>query len=387
MSPDANLGQEMTMLQSTKVTRLTTLAALCATCFDAAADTLAAEARRDVDLVIALDVSGSMEGLIDSAKQRLWDITNELAQARPLPALRVAILSYGRPSHGEQAGYVRVDLPFTADLDAVNATLFAFRTDGGDEYVARAIQTSLDTLHWSQDLDALQVVFVAGNESAEQDPQLTIERAAVAAARRGIVVNAIYCGSDNDADAAGWRRIATSTNGLYASIDQHAAAVANVATPFDARLAELNDELNATYVAFGAGGESGRANQLAQDGNAAAMSPAAAASRAVAKAGELYRSEWDLVDAVESGKALADIPSTELPAELQALPPAEREAYVREKSERRADLQRQVGELAAERSRYIAEQSQTAGDTGLDAAILKGIREVARGKGFSFTHE
>jgi hypothetical protein len=180
--------------------------------------------------------------------------------------------------------------------------------------------------------------------------------------------------------------VAGSTNGLYASIDQHAAAVANVATPFDARLAELNDELNTTYVAFGSAGERGRANQLAQDGNAAAMSPAAAASRAVAKAGVLYRSEWDLVDAMQSGKALADIPAAELPAEMQALPPAEREAYVREKRERRDDLQRQVGELAAERSRYIAEQSRDAG-TGLDAAILDGIREVASAKGFSFTHE
>jgi hypothetical protein len=132
----------------------------------AAADTLLPnDARRDVDLVIALDVSGSMEGLIESAKQRLWDITNELARARPVPALRVAILSYGNPAYGEQAGYVRVDLPFTGDLDAVNATLFAFRTDGGDEYVARAIQTSLDTLQWSPKRDALRIVFVAGNIS------------------------------------------------------------------------------------------------------------------------------------------------------------------------------------------------------------------------------
>ena len=258
------------MLPTIHRARLTALAALCATCTTAAADTIAAPTpRRDVDLVIALDVSGSMEGLIESAKQRLWDITNELAQARPLPALRVAILTYGAPGYGEQTGYVRVDLPFTADLDAVNATLFSFRTDGGDEYVARAIQTSLDKLQWSQDSDALKVVFVAGNESAEQDPQLTIQQATAAAARRGIVVNAIYCGSDNDGDARGWRQVASNTNGLYASIDQQAAAVANVATPFDARLAELNDELNSTYIAFGSAGESGRANQLAQDSNAA----------------------------------------------------------------------------------------------------------------------
>jgi len=365
------------MLPAIHRTRLAALAAFLATCTNATADTIAPDAeRRDVDLVIALDVSGSMEGLIESAKQRLWDITNELAQARPLPALRVAILSY-----------VRVDLPFTADLDQVNATLFSFRTDGGDEYVARAIQTSLDTLQWSQDSNALKVLFVAGNESAEQDPQLTIERATAAAAQRGIVVNAIYCGADGDADSRGWQRVAQNTNGLYASIDQQAAAVANVATPFDARLTVLNDELNATYVAFGVAGERGRANQLEQDGNAVAMSPAAAASRAVAKAGALYRSEWDLVDALESGKALADIPVAELPAEMQALEAAEREAYVRDKTERREDVQRQIGELAAERSRYIAEQSREGEPAGLDAAILEGIREVAATKGFSFSRE
>ena len=377
------------MLRAIRVVRISTLAALGAACLGAAADSVAAErmdpaARRDVDLVIALDVSGSMEGLIESAKQRLWDITNELAQARPVPALRVAILSYGRPSYGEQTGYVRVDLPFTADLDAVNATLFSFGTDGGEEYVARAIQTSLETLQWSQDANALKVVFVAGNESAEQDPQLTIEQAAAAAARRGVVVNALYCGGDGHAEAEAWRRVATSTNGLYASIDQNAAAVADVPTPFDAKLAGLNGELNATYLAFGAAGERGRANQVAQDRNAASLSPAAAASRTAAKASALYRAEWDLVEHVESGAALEAIPVAELPAELKTLQPDEREAYVRAKAERRHDLERQIGELAAERSRYLAEQSRAAGPVGLDTAILQGIRKVAATKGFSF---
>jgi hypothetical protein len=116
------------------------------------------------------------------------------------------------------------------------------------------------------------------------------------------------------------------------------------------------------------------------------MSPAAAASRTVAKAGALYRSEWDLVDAVQSGKALADTPSAELPAEMQAMEPEEREAYVREATDRRQSLQRRIGALAAERSRYIAEQNRTSDGAaeGLDAAILEGIRKVAATKGFSF---
>ncbi len=228
-------------------------------------------------------------------------------------------------------------------------------------------------------------MFVAGNESAEQDPQVTLAQATGAAAARGIVVNAIYCGADGDGVAPGWRKVAESTNGLYASIDQNAAAVANVATPFDAKLAALNDELNGTYIAIGSEGKRGRANQLAQDHNAAAMSPAAEASRAVAKAGALYRADWDLVGAVRDGKSVDEVPTADLPAEMQALAPAEREAYVREKAERRTQLERQIGELAGERSRYIAaERAKGGAARGLDAALVDGIRKVAEAKGLSF---
>ena len=378
------------MLAAIRPLRLAVLVALGGFATHAVAEPVAANGtRRAVDLVIALDVSGSMQGLIESAKQRLWDITNELAQARPTPQLRVAVLSYGQPSYGEPSGFVHIDLPFTADLDTVNAALFAFRTDGGDEYVSRAIQTSLDELQWSQDTDALKIVFVAGNESAEQDPQLTIERATAAAVSRGIVVNAIYCGRDGDADALGWRKLAANTNGVYASIDQNAAAVGNVATPFDAQLAALNDALNGTYIAFGSGADLGRANQLEQDRNAAAMSPAASASRVVAKAGALYRAEWDLVDAVASGRTLSEIPVEQLPAELQALEAAELKVRVREHAERREELQSQIADVAAERNRFIAEQSRAAPAEaqGLDAAILDGVRKVAGTKGFAFERE
>ena len=51
--------------------------------------------RGKIDLVIALDTSGSMDGLIDSARQKLWDIVNDLATAKPTPLLRVGLISFG----------------------------------------------------------------------------------------------------------------------------------------------------------------------------------------------------------------------------------------------------------------------------------------------------
>jgi hypothetical protein len=340
-------------------------------------------ARRDIDLVIALDVSGSMSGLIDSTKQRLWDIVNELGRAQPTPVLRVAILTYGAPDYGAQSGYVRLDLPFTSDLDAVNEKLFSFQTNGGDEYVARVVHTAFQRLQWSQAADALRIVFVAGNESAAQDPQLRLEQVMNEAAQRDIVVNAIYCGGNNDEDAAGWRRVATLANGTYASIDQNAAAVANVATPYDAQLASLNEALNATYLALGATGERARKNQVAQDANAAAMSAPAAASRALAKAGALYETSWDLVSAVAAGMKLEDVATADLPPEMRDMEPAEREEYVEKKAAERAELQTRIQSVGQERRQYIEAHSERAGDA-LDTAMLDGVHQAAERKGFEF---
>ena len=343
---------------------------------------------RHVDVVIALDVSGSMSGLIESAKQRLWDIVNELGRAQPQPELRLAILSFGRPSYGAETGYVRIDLPFTSDLDAVNETLFAFGTDGGDEYVARAISTSVKELAWSSDPDALQIIFVAGNEAATQDPQISVQLATQVAINAGIIVNTIYCGSDNDGDATGWRDVATLTNGLYASIDMNSAAVANIATPVDSELAELNQELNRTYLAYGTAGQRRRDNQLEQDANAGSMSDAALASRVVSKAGALYESsQWDLVDAVKDGKRLDEIELEELPEEMQTMSDDERLTYVSDQAEKREALQAQIGELDKERRSYIESERSLraeAEDKGLDEVMQEGLRTLAEEKGFTF---
>jgi len=263
--------------------------------------TAAEEARSPVDLVIAQDVSGSMSALIVSAKQRLWDVVNTLGRAQPQPDLRVAIISYGNPSYGAGSGYVRIDQPLTADLDSVNETLFAFSTNGGDEYVARAVAEAIDGLHWSAAEDAMRVVFVAGNESAEQDPALALRAVLQRATDDNITVNAIYCGAENDSIAAGWRQIAALTQGTFASIDQNANVVAAIETPVDRRLAELSEALNDTYIPYGDAGALNQARQKQQDDNAAEMSVGALASRVITKASALYDSaKWDLIDAFES---------------------------------------------------------------------------------------
>jgi hypothetical protein len=345
------------------------------------------QAAAPVDLVIALDVSGSMSGLIESAKQRLWDIVNELGTAEPRPQLRVAIITFGNPSYGAHTGYVRIDQPFTTDLDQTNKTLFGFQTAGGDEYVARVVNTGLEQLAWSQQANALKVMFVAGNEAATQDPQFNLDQVASAARQHGVVINSIYCGDEQDSDAAGWRDVARFSDGFYASINQQAAAVANVATPMDATLAELNQQLNTTYIPFGEDGDAGRANQLEQDAVVSEFSEQAMASRAITKSSALYSSgRWDLVDAVKDGKKLDDVPAAALPEPMQSMSESEREGYVGKIAEKRQQVQGQIQTLAKERAAYIEAKRAEAGTqgNGLDDAMKQGLRRVAEKRGYAF---
>ena len=339
-------------------------------------------APRPVDLVIALDVSGSMSGLIDSTKKRLWDVINELARAQPQPDLRVAILTYGSPAYGAHTGYVSLDQPLTRDLDAVNQRLFSFTTHGGAEYVARVVNRAIENLQWSTEPDAMRLMFVAGNESAEQDPELAMQDILASAVQAGVIVNAIFCGPDNHANAVSWRRVAAAGLGSYASIDQHADAIAQIETPMDAKLAKLNEALNDTYIAYGDDGERGKANQRAQDENASAMSLSAVASRIITKASSLYHSvEWDLIDALESGK---EVKEEALPAVMKPMTEQERKDYVAEQSSRRTDLSQEIAAIADERREYIAEHRTSDQDDGLDAALVGGVKKLAEKHGFVF---
>src|SRR5262245_4574604 len=101
---------------------------------------------KSIDLAICLDVSNSMDGLIGSAKAKLWDIVNDLARIQPTPNLRVALFSYGNDGYDPKVGWVRKDLDLTTDLDAVYQKLFALTTRGGTEYVTRVFRDAVEQL-------------------------------------------------------------------------------------------------------------------------------------------------------------------------------------------------------------------------------------------------
>lgn len=343
--------------------------------------------RRPIDLVIALDTSNSMDGLIDSAKARLWDVVNELSRAKPTPDLRVALYTYGNTGHGAESGFVKLETAFTKDLDALYQTLHSVGTNGGDEYVARVTQAAMDELAWSSDPKALKIMFVAGNEGATQDPKLDVLAVAKKAISKGIVVNTIFCGSPTDPEATAWAKVAKAADGKYAFIDQ-ASGVKVASTPMDDELATLSRKLNETYVGYSPAAAPRMEAQKASDSAAASMGAGVAASRAQAKSGALYdNSEWDLVDARKKGKKLDEVETKNLPAPMQAMSAPEREKYVDEMAKKREAISKEISTLSAKRAEFVkkeqAKQAKPAADS-LDAALKDSIRTQAEEAGFVF---
>ncbi len=110
----------------------------------------AAAARPRVEVAFVLDSTGSMGGLIEGAKQKIWSIANAIVARSPAPEVRIGLVSYR--DRGDE--YVTRLTDLTDDIDAVFATLQSFRADGGGdtpESVNQALHEAVTRMSWSKD--------------------------------------------------------------------------------------------------------------------------------------------------------------------------------------------------------------------------------------------
>ena len=343
-----------------------------------------------VQMAILLDTSSSMSGLIDQARGQLWRIVNEVGRAQiagERPALEIAIYEYGNSSLSPGDGYIRQVLGLTSDLDTVSEALFSLTTSGGSEHAGQVIARAHHDLAWSDDPNALRLVYIAGNETFEQGP-IDFRQAIGAAKDDGLLITTIHCGNEEQGARDLWAEAAMLADGRYLAID-HNAAVVHIDAPQDAEIARLGAALNDTYVYYGRQGRSAYENQMRQDNNAGLFGIGSSAQRAVSKSSGMYRNDhWDLVDGVtKGGVSIDEIERDTLPPELEGLGEGEIAAVVNEKAKQRGEIQSEIAKLERERREYVeAKRAEMADDgtTTLDEAILESLREPAAERGFIF---
>jgi hypothetical protein len=319
-----------------------------------AQDALDDAERPVIEIALCLDTSSSMDALLETVRLELWDIVGRLAAETPPPRLRVALLTYGSSSNPVEKGWVRIETPLTENLDLVSARLFELTPGGAREHVTRVLRTALEELDWSESDEALRLVFVAGNEEADQDPEIDYEEVADLARERDVVVHGIFCGSSRSRAATTWNALAHAAGTQPAVLDLRHGGEPR-ATPYDTELVDLIASLDGTYVPLGERGAERLELQRELDRKVGELGAATAASRAEIKISSAFAPDWDLVAAVESGRLeVAEVAEGDLPEELRRMTIAEREALLYDLSMRRADIRERIAELSGKRRELLA---------------------------------
>ena len=347
-----------------------------------------ADGRPRIDVVFVLDTTGSMGGLIEGAKAKIWSIANQMISAKPTPRLRIGLVGYR--DRGDEYVTKRFDL--SDDIDAVYGHLQGFQANGGNdtpESVNQALREAVHDMSWTPSRDALKIVFLVGDAPPHMDYPDDVKYPVTlqAAVKKDLIVNTVQCGSIGGT-APVWKEIASLAEGSYTAIGQ-TGDMQVVSTPMDEELARLNREIGTTLVAYGSVRE--RDAVMAKQARAEAAAPAAAADRLAynVATSKVVQGGGDLVEDLKDGRAnLSELKADELPAELKGKTADEQKAYLARQEKKRTELQAQVAELVKKRQAYVEAEMKKAAAEGkgsaFDAEVARTLKEQAKRKKIAF---
>jgi Mg-chelatase subunit ChlD len=341
-----------------------------------------------IEVCFVLDTTGSMGGLIEGAKQKIWSIANEMISAQPTPELKLGLIGYR--DRGDE--YVVKSFSLTDDIDAIYGHLREFQAGGGGdapESVNEALAEAIHKMPWTSDSKVLKIIFLVGDAPPHMDypngpkyPDLCRE-----AAKKDLIINTIQCGEMAETKPI-WQEIAKLSEGSYVGISQ-SGNVAVISTPLDKELSRLNERMGATLIPYG--DSKLQAEVHAKYAVAASAPVAAMADRLTynSKTGKAVQGRGELVDALNDKTVkLDEIDQKQLPAELQKLDRSELQKRIAKARDERADLQKQIVEVSKKREAYIQSENKRLAAEGkgdaFDQKVTETLHAQAAKKGIGY---
>ncbi|MCI0681266.1 MAG: VWA domain-containing protein [Gemmataceae bacterium] len=314
-------------------------------------------ARPHVEVVFCLDTTGSMGGLIDAAKKKIWSISNQIASGTPTPYVKIGLVAFR--DRGDD--YVTRVFDLTDDLDGIHHNLMKLQANqGGDtpESVNQALHEAVTKIKWSNNKKTLKLIFLVGDAPPHMNYQDDVKFTDTCklAASRDIIINTVQCGRDKEC-AKHWKDICRLAEGSYVQLDQQGGPVVTVATPYDKDLAEINRELNRSTLVYGAPKAQSAAKGKLATSESYLAAPAAADRAAFQARVNAGGNAYDLLTNINKGTVkLEDLKKDELPPELQKLTLPEQKAFLMKLDARRNEMSQKAIDLDKKRSRFIADK-------------------------------
>lgn len=338
-----------------------------------------------IEVCFVLDTTGSMGGLIEGAKLKIWSIANQMVAAKPAPEIKIALLGYR--DRGDEYIVRRYDL--SADIDSVYANLQKFQAGGGGdtpESVNQALDEAVNKIGWSPERSVLKIIFLVGDSPPHMDYQDDVKYQAtcIAAMKKDVIINTVQCGANSETTRI-WQEIARLAEGKPVAISQ-SGDMQVVSTPLDRELSELNVSMGRTLMPYGAPPEQ-RAVLAKQAASEVAAAPAAADRLAYnASTGRAVQGAGDLVDDLKENRVtLTGIKKEELPSQMRNMTLEQQQAFLKARSDERQKIQARINELLRQRQNYIQEQVRMhAGKSSFDEQVRMMVIEQAKKKGIQY---
>ncbi|MGI1677328.1 MAG: VWA domain-containing protein [Cellvibrionaceae bacterium] len=340
-----------------------------------------------VEVVFVLDTTGSMGGLIQTAKEKIWSIASSMSSAKPAPDIKIGLVAYR--DRGDT--YVTKITPLSSDLDSIFAELMDFKAQGGGdgpESVNQGLYDAVANIQWSKRKNAYKVIFLVGDAPPHMDYQDDVKFPAslAIAKQKNIVVNTIQCGNDSQT-LYKWKEIAQLAHGSYFNVEQSGGSVV-MNTPYDDQLANISRKLESTKIYYGTAEDKirHREKSAAKEKLYSSASPAALARRAEFNSSDSGKKnaygKQELLAEMESDEVSLDEIKVELlPEPMQAMSKKERKRYITEKSKQRAALEKEMEVIKEKRAGYIKDKIEKMDDDARENSLEEKIYSVVKEQG------
>lgn len=347
-------------------------------------------AQARIQIVFALDATGSMSGLIDAAKEKIWSIAGSLAQADPAPVIEIGLIFYR--DRGD--AFVTRQVALSSDIDDVYEKLMQISADGGGdtpESVNQALHEAITKFKWDSSYNTYKTVFLVGDCPPHMDYQNDIKYpvSCVKAKQKDIILNTILMGNDQRAMRV-WKEIALCNQGSYTQVDMNANDIV-VNTPYDSVIADLSDKLDDTRLYYG-----NKEEQVVSFEKVSKSKSISAGVKANVKAQraeynstktgkDAYYGKKELLESYKGKSVSLDtIKKEELPDAMKNMTSAQKAKFVEQKIAQRDSLNNELKNFTKQRQEFIQKDLKTrkAGevDSSFTNKIYKSIQKQTEKK-------
>lgn len=327
-----------------------------------------AAAKPTVEVAFVLDTTGSMGGLLEGAKRKIWSIATSVVDTNPGADIRIGLVAYR--DIGDE--YVTRTFDLTTDIQDIYANLLELKARGGGDWpesVNEALDVAVNKLHWTKGEDTRRIVFLVGDAPPHMDyaQDTKYPKTLAVAKQRDIVVNAVLAGGARDTERV-WQDIAQLGDGRFIPIPQDGGDLVVIETPYDDDIIILQKEINGTVIPYGSPKLQKRVEEKTRQlSQVAAAAPSSASDMASylnkrsKTSSEAVTGDGDMVSAVVSGRTtIGSVKDDELPETLRKLTPEQRKAEIDKQAQTRKSLNEKLAALVEKRDAFVADKKRNA---------------------------